>query len=72
MSDENLPVPGLKLTYADRNETAILELDELQKAARSGDVESIKELRRIIAHNRFHELMTNMDDDEFTPNTLTH
>lgn len=40
---------------------------KLQEAASAGNVEAIKALQTLQLRNRFNELLTLMDDDEFTP-----
>lgn len=39
---------------------------KLQEAAKAGNIDAIKTLHKLQANNRFNELVTNMDDDEFT------
>lgn len=40
---------------------------KLQEAATAGNIEAIKALQNLQRTNRFNELVSNMDDDEFTP-----
>lgn len=40
---------------------------KLQGAAAAGNIDAIKELQKIQARNRFNELVSYLDDDEFTP-----
>jgi hypothetical protein len=39
---------------------------KLQQAAAAGNVEAIRELQKLQRRNRYNELITHMDDDEFT------
>jgi hypothetical protein len=39
---------------------------KLQQAAATGNVEAIRELAKMQRRNRYNELITHMDDDEFT------
>lgn len=43
---------------------------KLQEAAAAGNVEAVKALQALQAANRFNELLTLMDDDEFTVQTF--
>ena len=39
---------------------------KLQAAAQAGNIDAIKALQKLQAHNRYNELVNHMDDDEFT------
>lgn len=39
---------------------------KLQEAAQAGNIDAIRTLQKLQAHNRFNELVNHMDDDEFT------
>jgi hypothetical protein len=39
---------------------------KLQQAAAAGNVEAIRELQKLQRRNRYNELITHMDDDEFS------
>lgn len=39
---------------------------KLQEAAAAGNIDAIKELRKMQRENRFNEIIEYMDDDEFT------
>lgn len=38
---------------------------KLQEAAQAGNIDAIRTLHKLQAQNRFNELVTHMDDDEF-------
>lgn len=51
------------------NGTAAPQL-KLQEVARAGNIDAIKTLQKIQGVNRFNELLTNMDDDELSLQTI--
>lgn len=55
------------LIAAGRAEGRSMPQTKLREQAKTGNVEAIKELQTIQARNRFNELVSNMDDDEFNP-----
>lgn len=55
------------LIAAGRAEGRTMPQTKLQEQARAGNIDAIKALQTLQAKNRFNELVSYMDDDEFTP-----
>lgn len=55
------------LIAAGRAEGRAMPQTKLQEQAWAGNIDAIKALQTLQAKNRFNELVSYMDDDEFTP-----
>lgn len=55
------------LLAAGKAEGRAVPQTKLQEQAKAGNIEAIKALQTLQANNRFNELVSYMDDDEFTP-----
>lgn len=55
------------LISAGRAEGRAMPQIKLQEQAKAGNIDAIKTLQVLQANNRFNELVTFLDDDEFTP-----
>lgn len=55
------------LIAAGRAEGRAMPQTKLQEQAKAGNIDAIKTLQVLQANNRFNELVTFLDDDEFTP-----
>lgn len=55
------------LIAAGRAEGRAMPQTKLQEQAKAGNIDAIKTLQMLQANNRFNELVTFLDDDEFTP-----
>jgi hypothetical protein len=55
------------LIAAGRAEGRTMPQTKLQEQAKAGNIDAIKTLQVLQANNRFNELVTFLDDDEFTP-----
>lgn len=55
------------LIAAGRAEGRATPQTKLQEQAKAGNIDAIKTLQVLQANNRFNELVTFLDDDEFTP-----
>ncbi len=55
------------LLAAGKAEGRAVPQTKLQEQAKAGNIEAIKALQTLQANNRFNELVSYMDDDEFNP-----